>query len=199
MNAKKISDSDRTSVLSFLSGGSSDGGRETSQSGEIVGILKQMKDEVSADLSALEEEELGRKNNHQGLMKAKTQEICVLTKTIEEKTMRQGTLSVEVQKMKSELSETERTLFADKEMASKLAGNCSTQASEWEERQRMRAAELFASQETIKLLNDNDSLELCKETLPSMTTDAASGQQMEELPARRVVCSADHQVRYTSI
>ena len=101
--------------------------------------------------------------------------------------------------MKSELSVAERTLFADKEMASKLAGNCSTQASECEERQRMRAAELLANQETIKLLHDHDCLELCKETVPSMTTDAASGQQMEVLPARHVVCSIDHQVRYTSI
>ena len=199
MNSEKVSDSDRTSVLSFLSGGSSDGGRYAPQSGEIVGILKQLKDEMSAGLLALEEEELGRKNNHQGLMKAKTREISVLTKTIEEKTVRLGTLAVEVEKMKSELSESEKTLLADQELVSKLTGSCSTQASEWEERQRLRAEELVAIHDTIKLLNDNDSLELCKEILPSMTTDEASGQQMEDLPARRAVCSADHQVRYTSI
>ena len=171
----KVSDSYRTSVLPFSPGGSSEGGRYTPQSSEIVGILKQKKDEISADLLAFEEEELVRKNNHQGLMEAKTQEISGLTKTIEEKTMLQGTLSVKVEKMKSELFEAERTLFADKEMASKLADNCSTQASEWEERQRMRAAELLANQETIKLMNHNDSLELCKETLPSMTTDGSFG------------------------
>ena len=157
MNAKKVSVSYRTSVLSFLPGGSSDGGRYAPQSGEIVGILKQLKDEMSADSSALEDEELGRKNNHQGLMKAKTQEISVLTKTIEEKTVRVGTLAVEVEKMKSVLSVSEKTLLADQEMASKLE-HCSTQASEWEERQRLRAKELVAIHDTIKLMNDGDSL-----------------------------------------
>merc|ERR1712136_154153 len=127
------------------------------------------KDEMSADLSALEKEELGRKNSHQGLMKAKTQEISVLTKTIEEKTVRVGTMAVEVEKMKAELSEAERTLLADKELASKLTGSCATQASEWEERQRLRAEELVAIHDTIKLLNEDDSLEMFKETLPSPT------------------------------
>ena len=170
--------------LSFLSGGVSGGGRYAPQSGEIGGILKQLKDEMSANLSALEEEELDRKTNHQGLMKAKTEEISVLTKAIEEKTVRQGTLAVEVEKMKSELSEAERTLLADEQLASKLAGNCTTQASEWEVRQRMRAEELVASQETIKLLNDDDSLELFKETLPS------PGPELQERGRPSGTCSA---------
>jgi hypothetical protein len=59
--------------------------------------------------------------------------------------------------------------LADKELASKLTGSCATQASEWEERQRLRAEELVAIHDTIKLLNDDDSLELFKETLPSPT------------------------------
>ena len=82
-----------------------------------------MKDEISAGLLAFEEEELGRKNKHQNLMKAKTQEISGLTKTDEEKTMLQETLSVKIEKMKSELFVAARTLFADKEMASKLTEN----------------------------------------------------------------------------
>ena len=55
------------------------------QSGEIVGVLKRLKDETSADLPALEKKGLDRKTNHQDLTKAKTEEICVLTKTIGEK------------------------------------------------------------------------------------------------------------------
>ena len=83
-------------------------------------------------------------------MKVITEEISVLTKGIGETKVRQ----------RSELSEAEKTLLADKDLASKLAGSCTTQASEWEERQRLRAEELVAIQDTIKLLNDNDSLEL---------------------------------------
>ena len=71
--------------MSFLSGASSDSGRYAPQNGEIVGSLKQLKGETSADLSALEKKGLDRKTKHQGLMKAETKEIFVLTKAIEEK------------------------------------------------------------------------------------------------------------------
>ena len=57
----------------------------------------------------------------------------------EENTVRVGTLAVEVEKMKSELFEAEKSLLQDKELASKLSGSCATQASEWEERQKLQA------------------------------------------------------------
>ena len=47
----KVSDSDRSSVLSFLSGNVSSGSRYAPQSGEVVGILKQLKDGMSAERS----------------------------------------------------------------------------------------------------------------------------------------------------
>ena len=84
-NSEKTCDSERTSVLSFLSGASSDGGRYAPQIGKIVGILKRLNDEMSTDMSALEEEELDRKTKHQGLMKAETEEIFVLSRAIQEK------------------------------------------------------------------------------------------------------------------
>ena len=52
---------------------------------EIVVILKQLKDEMSADLTAFKKKGLDRRTNHQHLTKAKTEEIFVLTKSIEEK------------------------------------------------------------------------------------------------------------------
>ena len=47
--------------------------RATAQNDEIVGSLKQLKGETSADLTALEKKGLDRKTNHQHLMKAETQ------------------------------------------------------------------------------------------------------------------------------
>ena len=73
----------------------------------------------------------------------------------------------EVEKLKSQLSGREGTLLADKKPASKLNGGCVAQAPEWEELQRLGAEGLVAVHDTIKLLNDYDSLELPKEILPS--------------------------------
>ena len=91
----------------------------------------------------------------------------VLTETMKEKTGRQGDLSDEVEKLKSQLSDGEYTLPADKELASNLDGSCASQAPEWEERQRFIAEELVTIHDTTKLLNDCDSLELPKEISPS--------------------------------
>ena len=47
------------------------------------------------------------KTSHQGLTNAETEEMSVLTKTIEEKTVRQMSLAVDVEEMESERSEAE--------------------------------------------------------------------------------------------
>merc|ERR1719327_1118011 len=48
-----------------------------------------------------------------------------------------------------------------------LKKSCSTKAEEYDERVKMRSMELVAIQETIKILNDDDALDLFKKTLPS--------------------------------
>ena len=55
----------------------------------------QLKDEITAD----------SKTNQQGLANAETEVVCVVTKTFEEKTVRQKSLAVGIEEMESELSE----------------------------------------------------------------------------------------------
>ena len=66
-------------------------------------IFKNFKDDLSVGLEASEQEEIERKRARQVLMKAKAQEIQVLTKTIEEQRLSQGTLVVEMAKMRVHL------------------------------------------------------------------------------------------------
>merc|ERR1712125_255065 len=53
---------------------------------------------------------------------------------------------------------------------------CDKKTAEWEASKKTRAEELLALAETIKVLNDDDALELFKKTLPSA---AASLVQMK--------------------
>merc|ERR1719387_992488 len=48
-----------------------------------------------------------------------------------------------------------------------LKKSCSTKATEYDERVKARSLELVAIAETIKILNDDDALDLFKKTLPS--------------------------------
>ena len=114
----------------FLARGATQG--YAPQSGEIVGILKQ--------LMAAQKEEEDRKANHAEIVAAK-EDIATLTATIEKKLARQGDLEVEVESLKNDVADMQRSLTADQELAVKLAESCSSLSSEWEERQESRLGE----------------------------------------------------------
>merc|ERR1719149_577290 len=102
-----------------------------------------------------------------GLMAAKTKEVEALTKSIEEKTVRLGELQVSVVEMKEDLDDTGKGLLEDKKFLADLDKNCALKKAEHEENVKMRSEELLALADTIKVLNDDDALELFKKTLPA--------------------------------
>ena len=89
---------------------------------------------------AAQKEEDDRNANHAGLVAAK-EGIATLTATIETKLTRQGDLAVEVESLKNDLADTQRSLAADLELTAKLAESRSSQSSEWEERQESSPGE----------------------------------------------------------
>merc|ERR1712046_314677 len=136
---------------------------------------KQMADEMkkgAAEAAAAEEAAI---KTYDALMAAKKKEVAALTKQIETKLERVGTLGVEIAQMKNDLGDTEEALIADKEFLANLDQNCETKKKEWEVVVKTRAEELAALADTIKVLNDDDALELFKKTLPS----AASLMQVQ--------------------
>jgi hypothetical protein len=54
----------------------------------------------------------------------------------------------------------------DKKFLADLDKNCATKKEEWGVRQKLRAEEQLAIADTIKLLNDDDALELFKKNAP---------------------------------
>merc|ERR1719253_81728 len=68
--------------------------------------------------------------------------------------------------MKNDLEDTEQALAEDQKVSATLAKSCSTKTAEFEARQKTRSEELLALADTIKILNDDDALELFKKTLP---------------------------------
>merc|ERR1719464_2076389 len=58
-----------------------------------------------------------------------------------------------------------------------LEKGCANKGAEWEERSKTRAAEIVAIADTIKVLNDDDALELFKKTLPSSSASLIQLQQ----------------------
>merc|ERR1719410_483707 len=124
----------------------------------------------------IKEEEAAIKT-YDELMESKGQEVEVLTASIEKKMKLVGELSVNIIEMKEDLTDTEGQLIKDKEFLKNLESSCATKTKEWEVRSKTRAEELTALSETIKILNDDDALDLFKKTLPS---GGASFMQLQQ-------------------
>merc|ERR1719160_107999 len=105
--------------------------------------------------------------SYDDLMAAKSKEVGALTKAIETKSVRVGELGVEIVTMKNDLTDNEQALIEDTKFLQDLDKNCALKTKEWDERTKTGAEELVALAETIKVLNDDDALEMFKKTLPS--------------------------------
>merc|ERR550532_3338796 len=160
----EMADMDRQDITSFLSG--QEAGEYAPQSGQITGILKGMGDTMSKSLAEATASEEASIAAFEKLMAAKTKEVEALQASIESKSTQIGESNVALVQMKEDLSDTEEQLLEDKKFIKSLVKTCKTKTAEWEERSKTRAEELVALADTIKILNDDDALELFKKTLP---------------------------------
>merc|ERR1712008_605005 len=165
MEKADLPDETRQELLSFLSGKDSE--EYAPQSGQIVGILKQMDDEMTKSLGEATASEEAAIKTHEALIAAKTKEVEALTAQIEEEQTRIGDLGVQIAGMENDLEDTQQSLAEDQKFVAELAGTCEKKKKEWAEIEKVRQEELVALAETIKILNSDDALELFKKTLPS--------------------------------
>jgi len=164
--ATSVDDYERSSVISFLDGASKNPfGDYGAQSGEIVGILKAMHDEMDKDLGgAVSAEEEAAKGFAQ-LSDAKKAEIEAAGAAIESKTQRSGALAVSIVNTEDDIEDTTAELSDTQAFLANLASQCATKKTEWAERSKIRTEEVAAISEAIKILNDDDALDLFKKTL----------------------------------
>jgi len=157
-----MSSVDREMLTGFLSGKNG----YSPASGEIVGILKTMHDEMSADLKQATDDENAAIAAFTSLVAAKEKEINALSRAIESKMTRVGDLGVKIAQMKNDLEDTIEDKGESEKFLRDLAGNCEKKKKEWAQYKEMQGQEMLALADTIKVLNDDDALELFKKTLP---------------------------------
>merc|ERR1719201_1703664 len=91
--SEAVDDYEKQNLLALLEGKQNPFGDYSSQSGEIVGMLKAMLDEMDKDLKgAVSDEELA-KSAFEGMAAAKKEEISAASEAIEAKTARAGELA----------------------------------------------------------------------------------------------------------
>jgi len=152
----------REELEAFLQGGES-----TEGTGEIIGMLEQLKETMSGDLAAATKSEGEAVETYNQLVAAKTKEFEALQASIEEKMTRLGELGVANAELGNSGGDTADALADDQKSLADLKVSCAKRADEWEVEKKTRAEELLALADTIKMLNDDDALELFKKAIPS--------------------------------
>merc|ERR1719265_3119010 len=137
------------------------------RSGEIVGILKQMKDQINADLGGVVEQEETAQKLFEEMVAAKNAEIQAATEAIEAKTKRAGEVAGSIVEAKDDLEDTTKELSDTEKFMTTLSMQCDEKSKDWEARQKTRMDELTAISEAIAVLNDDDALDMFKKTLPT--------------------------------
>merc|ERR1719471_165082 len=125
--------------------------------------------------------------SYDALMEAKTKEVDALTAQIEKEQTRIGDLGIEITSMENDLEDTQQSLGEDKKFIEELAKNCKKKEKEWAGIQKLRQEELVALTDTIKILNDDDALELFKKTLPSSASSFMQIQVREKMARTRAL------------
>merc|ERR1719305_511599 len=96
---------------------------------------------------------------------AKKSEIAAASEAIESKSVRSGELAVEITTTADDIEDTTAEMNDTQAFIANLASMCETKKKEWAERSQMRSEEVAAISQAIKVLNDDDALDLFKKTL----------------------------------
>merc|ERR1719460_2569495 len=164
-SAQSLDAYQRSTVTAFLSGGQNPYGDNHGQSGEIVGILKTMKDEMDAGLNGAVSDEEKAASGYEELAAAKKEEISAAGAAIESKTQRSGTLAVTITTTRGDIKDTTSEMTDTEAFLANLKVECAEKKKEWSVRCQIRAEEVAAISAAIKVLNDDDALDLFKKTL----------------------------------
>merc|ERR1719422_2232524 len=160
------------------------------QSGEIVGILKQLADEMAKGLLDATNAEEAAVATFKELMAAKHKELEALQVSIETTLEKLANMGMGAVQLENDLAGAIDALGEDRKFLAELEKGCKTAAADFECNKKTRAAELLALADTIKVLNDDDALELFKKTLPAPTSSLLQTETSGTLRARAFLALA---------
>jgi len=158
---------DRDALSAFLQEGD-----QTEETPEIIGILDQMKEDMQGDLKGMEEGEVGAIASYEALNNAKSKQIAAANQAIENLGARIAGGKVELVNTKTDLKDTNERLESDSGSYGESKLSCQKRDQEYGILKKQFADEKVALADTIKILADDQAMEVFKKT--SATDKAAA-------------------------
>merc|ERR1719478_1255177 len=129
------------------------------QSGQIFGILNQMKEDFEVNLSEAQKAEAKAKAEYDSLKAAKEDEIDTGRKLIVSIDAQIAETQEKFAQEAKELENTQEQLAMDEEFLKNLKEKCATMDADYDKRVKDRLTEIDAVSDTIKILNSDESFE----------------------------------------
>merc|ERR1712039_364120 len=158
------------------------------QSGEIFGILRQMKETFEANLSDAQKEEMANQKAYEDLKAAKETEIAAGQSQIDTKTQELADTDEKLAQAKEDIEDTRNSLAADEKFLMMLKEKCQMTDKEWEERQKTRQLEMEAVSKALAILSGDDAHDLFTRTFnPALLQEGNQIQSLRREQAAKVL------------
>merc|ERR1719261_848722 len=166
------------------------------QSGEIFGILKQMKETFETNLSQSQKDEMANQKAYEDLKAAKEAEIKAGQEQIDSKTQELADTDEKLAQSKEDIVDTRASLSADEQFLMSLKEKCSMTDKEWEERQKTRQEEMQAVSEALAVLSSDDAHDLFTRTFnPALVQEGRVMQSERRQKASNILSAVAHKLQ----
>jgi hypothetical protein len=149
------------------------------KSGEIFGVLKQLKEEMEGELSGAQKTEASRAALFNELRAAKTSEIESGEKMAETKEDELAKTNMDLAEDKEDLEQTEKALGEDQKFLANLEKTCKEADANFAARKKSRLDEITAVSQTIEILTSDEARDAMDTTF-SLVQTRSNHQQMQD-------------------
>merc|ERR1719262_1010911 len=149
------------------------------QSGQVFGVLKNMKESFEANLAASQREESDSAAAYVDLKSAKQDEITAGQTQVSDKSLQLGNTDEKLANDRQDLEDTENTLAADKNFLANLKEKCQSMDAEFAQRQKTRGEEIEAVSKAMAILSGDDAHDLFTKTFNPAFFQTSSTQASE--------------------
>merc|ERR1719281_6445 len=176
--AETLSDKQRHTVMSLIQERSSSLSlASTPASGEIFGILKQMKESFETNMATSKKEEEQAASDFAQMKEAKTKEIAAANDQIESKTVQLGDTEEKFAMSTQDKKDTEKALAADIEFLADLQSKCATADQEYQARVKVRTEEMKAVSETLEIVTSEEANDAFTKSMAFIQLTRVSGSR----------------------
>ena len=182
----KLSIDDRETLNSFLQRGDGVDG--------VLGVLEGLKDDFNEELVKLNDDEATALAQYEDLAAAKKAEIKAGEAQVEAKKEERAQANAEHAQKKQDIKDTQALMGADLSFVDDVKKQCAEMDAEWDERQKIRAAEAEGISKAIEILDAEEAHANFAKTFSFLQESAEHTEHAEpgRAEAARVLADAGH-------